>query len=224
MTRAKTRLYTLPAMRLEQAYNTWATSYDTVANKTRDLEAQALRAVVPAGRFERVVELGCGTGKNTAWLAAKAAHLTAVDFSTEMLRQAQQKLAGHQPPITFALADITRPWHFAPASATDLLTSSLILEHLPDLEVVFAHARRALRPSGLFYLGELHPFKQYLGSQARFDTPTGTVELECYVHHLSDYTEAARRHGFQLQRLQEWFDQDAPSATPPRIVSFLFEV
>ena len=208
-------------MTVEQAYDTWAGSYDAVVNPTRDLEGQALRASIPAGPFAEIIELGCGTGKNTAWLAARAGHLTAVDFSAEMLRQARQKLAAHQPPVTFAQADISQPWRFAPPQRADLLTASLVLEHLPDLGVVFAHARRALRSGGLFYVGELHPVKQYLGSKARFDTPAGTVTLETYTHHISDYTEAARRHGFRLQRLQEWFDEEA-RATPPRIVSFLF--
>ena len=208
-------------MTIDQAYNQWASSYDAVVNNTRDLEAQALRTMLPAGPFPEIIELGCGTGKNTAWLARQAAHLTAVDFSPEMLRRAQQKLHGHQPPITFAQADITQPWHFVPGPV-DVITCSLILEHLQNLDFVFAQAKQALCPGGLFYVGELHPFKQYLGSKARFETPTGPVELEGYVHHLSDFTEAARRHGFRCRQLQEWFDNDS-RATPPRIISFLFE-
>ena len=206
-------------MNIQQAYNTWADSYDTVQNKTRDLEARAIRAVVPGGQFAEIMELGCGTGKNTEWLATKAAHLTAVDFSQEMLLKAQHKL--QQPHITFQQADITQEWHFARTPA-DLLTCSLILEHIQDLNHVFAQASKALRPNGLFYIGELHPFKQYQGSKARFDTAAGGIfELDCYVHHLSDFTETARRHGFNCVRLDEWFDDDDRAGTP-RIVSFLF--
>lgn len=208
-------------MSIAQAYNQWATSYDTVANRTRDLEARALRESLPPAALGNVLELGCGTGKNTVWLAEKAARLTAVDFSAGMLRHAQAKLAGHQPPVTFVPADITRPWLFVSAPL-DLITCSLILEHIQDLDSIFAQARQALRPGGLFYIGELHPFKQYLGSKARFDTPGGAVELETYGHHLSDFTEGARRHGLRCQQLREWFDAD-DQAAPPRIVSFVFE-
>ncbi|UYZ65136.1 class I SAM-dependent DNA methyltransferase [Hymenobacter weizhouensis] len=206
-------------MNVQQAYNTWASSYDMVRNLTRDLEAQVLRAVLPPGSYAEVVELGCGTGKNTAWLAQRAHRLTAVDFSSEMLARAQ---AAPQPPhVRFQQADITQPWFWLTAPA-DLLTCSLILEHIQRLDVVFALAQMALRPGGLFYIGELHPFKQYQGSKARFDTAEGGVfELECYVHHISDFTESARRHGFSCQRLQEWFDDEHRAGTP-RIVSFLF--
>ncbi|AYA37149.1 class I SAM-dependent methyltransferase [Hymenobacter oligotrophus] len=208
-------------MNVQQAYNAWSGSYDTVENKTRDLEARAIRATVPGARVANALELGCGTGKNTEWLAGVAQQLTAVDFSAEMMQQARQKLP--LPHITFRQANITEPWHFAADAAFDLISCSLILEHIADLGPVFAEAQRVLRPGGLFYVGELHPVKQYTGSKARFDTGAGQVfELECYVHHVSDFTEAARQHGLRCQRLQEWFDADDRS-TPPRIVSFLFE-
>lgn len=207
-------------MNIQQAYNTWAENYDVVQNKTRDLEARAIRNLIPPGPYAEVIELGCGTGKNTEWLATQAGHLTAVDFSIEMMQKAQQKLP--LPHLTFRQADITQPWQFISTPA-DLLTCSLILEHIQDLGHVFAQAQRALRAGGLFYIGELHPFKQYQGSKARFDTAaSGVFELECYVHHISDFTENARLHGFNCVRLQEWFDEDNTSAAP-RIVSFLFQ-
>jgi trans-aconitate methyltransferase len=207
-------------MNIQQAYNTWAGSYDTVRNRTRDLEARAIRSLVPAGPYAEAVELGCGTGKNTGWLATQARHLIAVDFSAEMMQQARQKLP--LPHLTFQQADITQPWYFVSQPA-DLLTCSLILEHIQDLGHVFAQARQALRVGGLFYIGELHPFKQYQGSKARFETAaSGVFELECYVHHLSDFTETARQHGMRCARLQEWFDEDDKSTTP-RLITFLFQ-
>ncbi|WP_375416532.1 class I SAM-dependent methyltransferase [uncultured Hymenobacter sp.] len=208
-------------MTIAEAYNQWAASYDTVVNQTRDLEARALRESLPPSALGNVLELGCGTGKNTAWLAERATHLTAVDFSAEMLRQAQNQLAGHQPPVNFAQADITQPWFFVP-TPVDVITCSLVLEHIQNLDFIFAQVRQALRPGGLFYLGELHPFKQYLGSKARFAAPGGVVEPETYVHHVSDFTESARRYGLRCQQLREWFDEHE-RATPPRLVSFVFE-
>ncbi|SMB89884.1 Methyltransferase type 11 [Hymenobacter roseosalivarius DSM 11622] len=206
-------------MNIQEAYNTWADSYASVQNKTRDLEARAIRAVVPGGHFAEIIELGCGTGKNTEWLATRATQLTAVDFSAEMLLKAQQKL--QQPHITFHQADITQEWQFV-RTPTNLITCSLILEHIQDLNHVFAQASKALQPHGLFYIGELHPFKQYQGSKARFDTAAGGIfELECYVHHISDFTETARCNGFSCVSLQELFDDD-DRATTPRIVCFLF--
>jgi hypothetical protein len=59
-------------METKQAYNLWASQYDTDNNKTRDLEAQALRISLAGIPFNNCLEIGCGTGKNTVWLMEKA--------------------------------------------------------------------------------------------------------------------------------------------------------
>ena len=59
-------------MSVQILYDRWSTTYDTVENKTRDLEKQACRTVLGDLRFKRVLELGAGTGKNTVWLAEHA--------------------------------------------------------------------------------------------------------------------------------------------------------
>jgi predicted TPR repeat methyltransferase len=71
-------------MNVQQAYNAWSQTYDTVENKTRDLEARALREMI-SGIYPEILEIGCGTGKNTEYLQSRAKHLTAADFSSEML-------------------------------------------------------------------------------------------------------------------------------------------
>ena len=57
-------------MNVQAAYSHWSTSYDSVANPTRDLDQQVMRRLLDGKRFGHVLELGCGTGKNTPWLAA----------------------------------------------------------------------------------------------------------------------------------------------------------
>jgi len=207
-------------MNNREAYNRWADSYDTVQNKTRDLEAQALREVLAGRSFKNVMEIGCGTGKNTEWLSTIATQLTAVDFSEEMLAKAKKTVPS--PNVNFIQADVTKPWSFTNEQA-DLVTCSLILEHIKNLSHIFHQAAIVLRPDGLFYVCELHPFKQYQGSKARFETTTGTFELECFVHHVSDYIDAAKRNGFVCDDLQEWFDNNDRSGTP-RLASFLFRL
>ena len=76
-------------MKPEQAYNSWASQYDTDENKTRDLEAKALREVFSIISFNTVLEIGCGTGKNSEWLLQKAEQITAVDLSVEMISKAK---------------------------------------------------------------------------------------------------------------------------------------
>jgi ubiquinone/menaquinone biosynthesis C-methylase UbiE len=200
------------------AYSEWAATYDIDRNRTRDLD-QTVTQTVLSGRHERaILEIGCGTGKNTQLLARIGDRVHAIDFSEGMLAQARAK--GFDAHVTFSVADLTRPWPAADQSV-DLIACNLVLEHIADLSFVFAEAARTLAPSGEMFICELHPSKQYLGSKATFQRDQGRVEPPAFVHHLSDFLDAAARAGLTLTRLQEWWDGD-DRRTPPRLVSFLF--
>lgn len=205
-------------MSTQQHYNQWSATYDEMENKTRDLEERAGQILLANLAFVTVLELGCGTGKNTAWLSKKAEQHFAVDLSAGMLQKAREKVESRH--VVFQQADITKPWNFISANV-DLITCSLILEHIEDLHFIFSEAAKALKAGGHFYICELHPYKQYNGSKARFDTEEGTQVLQCFVHHVSDYTKAALENGFFIETVEEWFDEDDRS-TPPRLLSFLF--
>jgi predicted TPR repeat methyltransferase len=200
-------------------YNQWSATYDAVENKTRDLEKLAGQEVLAAMNFKNVLELGCGTGKNTAWLSQRAAHHQAVDLSEEMLAKAKEKITHDH--VYFQQADITKPWDFVGAKP-DLITCSLILEHINDLHFIFQEASNVMEEGGHFYICELHPFKQYAGSKARFETAEGLQVLECFVHHVSDYFEAATKKNLTCIQLNEWFDENDRNSAP-RLISFLFK-
>ena len=204
--------------KVQEGYNQWAATYDSVENKTRDLDAHAVQTILGQLSLNKVLEAGCGTGKNTVWLAQKAASLTAMDFSEGMLQQAAAK-AG-TAGVTFVQADITQRWPFE-RTAFDLVTCNLVLEHVQHLKPVFAEAARVLKEGGFLFVCELHPYKQYGGSKARFQKDNDTVVLPCFVHHASDYFKAATGAGLQCLQLEEWFDDNDP--TKPRLLSFLFQ-
>ncbi|MGC4104551.1 class I SAM-dependent DNA methyltransferase [Ferruginibacter sp.] len=206
-------------MNVQEAYNNWSQQYDTNENKTRDLEAKALKTVVADVQFDHCLEIGCGTGKNTQWLITKAKHITAVDLSEAMLAKAKQKIV--TDAVQFIQADITLPWAFT-NKQYDLVTFSLVLEHIQDLDAIFSKVAAVLAPGGHVYIGELHPFKQYSGSKARFETATGTQVVECYDHHISEFVGAAKKHGLQLVELDEYFDDDN-NKNLPRILTLLFK-
>jgi ubiquinone/menaquinone biosynthesis C-methylase UbiE len=207
----------MESMNIRTAYNTWSEQYDTNANRTRDMEAKVLREVLKEVVFTRVLEIGCGTGKNTEWLAERAAHITAVDLSEGMLAKAREKITTAK--VHFMQADILRSWDFRDG-LYDLVTFSLVLEHVEHLEPMLKEAAASLPPGGHVYIGELHPFKQYAGTKARFETEQGTHVVTCHGHHLSEFLQAAGANDLQLVHLGEHFDED-DRTTPPRILSLL---
>lgn len=206
-------------MNVKEAYNSWAEQYDTNLNKTRDLEAISLRAILSSLPFKTCLEIGCGTGKNTEWLVTRGGEVTAVDFSAEMLAKAKQKI--HSGNVQFHQADITHDWKFV-KHPYDLATFSLVLEHIEDLNTIFQKLATVITQNGYVYIGELHPFKQYSGSKARFDTESGQQVVTCYTHHLSDFTQAAKANGFTIADINEYFDED-DRTNIPRILAFLLK-
>lgn len=205
-------------MNIADAYNEWSGQYDSNVNKTRDLEAKSLRTMLAGIPFNSCLELGCGTGKNTVWLLHHCDHLTAVDFAEEMLEKARQKIKS--PNVHFIKADLQERWDFVKGKV-DLVTFSLVLEHFENLVNLFMKSAGALEKGGYLYIGELHPFRQYMGSKAKYETVKGTEILECYTHHLSDFLDAARREGFRLDDLKEYSDEEGYAGIP-RILALLF--
>ena len=206
-------------MSIENAYNIWADQYDTNVNRTRDLDKKCTIETLNNLVFKNVLELGCGTGKNTEWLLNKAERIIGLDFSQEMLNKAEEKISDKR--VTFKKVDLTKDWKIENNFA-DLITSSLTLEHIKNLDHIFSQANQKLNKNGLFFISELHPFKQYSGSKAQYETENGTKELEVYVHHISEYIDDAKNNGFQLIELKEWFDENSKNGIP-RLMSFVFK-
>jgi ubiquinone/menaquinone biosynthesis C-methylase UbiE len=93
-------------MSIQDAYNEWADIYDTDINLTRDLDSNVTRSLLANRRFESILELGCGTGKNTAFFVEIGANVHALDFSEGMIEKAKEKVkAGN---IRFETADLTK--------------------------------------------------------------------------------------------------------------------
>lgn len=204
-------------MDVKQAYNIWADQYDSNSNKTRDLEAISLRTTLADVSFDNCLEIGCGTGKNTEWLVGEAKQVTAVDFSDEMLAKAKGKIKADN--VQFVQADITESWAFA-HEQYDLVTFSLVLEHIENLEDIFKKLSKVTTQNGYVYIGELHPFKQYTGTKARFDTADGQQMVTCFNHNMSDFTMAAKNNGFEIVDMAEYFD-DNDRTVLPRILTLL---
>lgn len=204
-------------MDTKSAYDLWSKQYDSNENKTRDLEAKALRITLEKIEFNNCLEIGCGTGKNTEWLLTKANHISAVDISDEMITRAKEKIISGK--VQFITADINKEWNFA-ETKYDLITFSLVLEHIENLDHIFKEASKVLKPEGYIYLGELHPYKQYLGTKARFETEDGLQILDCYNHNISDFVKSTRRYGLELKDINEFFDDDI--TVIPRVLTIIF--
>jgi malonyl-CoA O-methyltransferase len=204
---------------VETAYDQWSRTYEAVENATRDLAARVLRNYPLDLRDRNILEIGCGTGFNTGYIADSAKDLLAVDFSAGMLEQARVNISASN--VRFVQSDIQRDWPIDSASV-DLVVCMLVLEHIASLDHVFQEASRVLRRGGEFFICELHPYRQLQGLQARFtEANSGNVVLvQAFLHDVSDYVNVSIQHGFQIIRLAEWRDAGGEDKDkPPRLLS-----
>ena len=79
-------------MNIQDSYNEWSDSYDTNQNLTRDLDSTVTRNLLDDLRFDSILEIGCGTGKNTVFLAGIGQNVHALDFSQGMIEKAKEKV------------------------------------------------------------------------------------------------------------------------------------
>jgi SAM-dependent methyltransferase len=95
-----------------------------------------------------VLELGCGTGHDTARLAVEGYEVTAVDLSGKAVGQARARSGSL---ARFVVADMTRRLPFGDGSF-DAVMSNVAMHMFPDVVTrsVSAQAGRLVRAGGLF--------------------------------------------------------------------------
>ena len=157
-----------PLAGVRDGYDRWARVYDHDANPLPALEEPCVRAALADVRGRDVVDLGCGTGRHTAWLSAAGARVTAVDFSSGMLARARRRV--DSAAVRFVVHDLHEPLPLGDASF-DAAVSGLVLEHLRDLRAFFTEVRRVLRPAGRAVVSAMHPAMFLRDSRARFTDP-----------------------------------------------------
>lgn len=94
---------------------------------------------------ERVLDAGCGTGRDAAALRDRYpdVDLVALDGSQQMLDVARERL-GDQ--VTYVRADLTRPLPLT--EPVDAVMSVAAFHWIPDHEALFLHLAEVLRPGG----------------------------------------------------------------------------
>jgi ubiquinone/menaquinone biosynthesis C-methylase UbiE len=114
----------------------------------------AIRAAVPLRPEMQALDFGAGTGLVTLGLLAHVSDITAVDASGEMLCVLAEKLrALHIDNVHTLQCDIAcAP---LPANSFDLIVSSMVLHHLPDVPGVLQRLRPCLRVGGWIALADL---------------------------------------------------------------------
>lgn len=119
-------------------YEAW---YTTPRGRRADLAERALlaRLLAPFTGVQSALEVGCGTGHFTRWLAERLPRVVGLDRAPAMLAEARR----HDPRLRLVLGDA----HHLPirSRAADLGLFALTLEFVDDPAVALAEAVRVSR-------------------------------------------------------------------------------
>jgi 2-polyprenyl-3-methyl-5-hydroxy-6-metoxy-1,4-benzoquinol methylase len=104
------------------------------------------RHAVPMAAGARVLDIGCGAGYGSAYLADHGArHVTGIDASATAIEFSQHSF--QRPNLVFRRLPAKDLSALAPGSFDFVFTSNA-LEHIPDVSRVIRAARRLLTPAG----------------------------------------------------------------------------
>ncbi|MYR40498.1 class I SAM-dependent methyltransferase [Streptomyces sp. SID5910] len=158
----------------------------------------------------RVLDLGCGTGRDAAHLHQAGRRVTGVDLSETMLAHARAR----HPGPGYVRADL-RGFDLGPRAfdAVVCLDSALLYCHTGDaLDGFLTSCRHALTPGGLL-VAEMRNGAYFLGRTDLLDTPTAHQFTWRGAVHRSVTTLTVDRTAQLLRRTRVWTTDDA-SASP----------
>ena len=141
-----------------------------------------LRLLPPLRPGMRALELGCGGGQNSVWLAKQGLVCDAFDISVEQLKHARA-LARREGVKVFFAKGALDDWPARLKEPYDLIHSSHAMEFADNPEGVIVRAARMLRPGGTLAISTVHPL--YNGDWVEGFDDEG--EAECMGLFLRNY-------------------------------------
>jgi 2-polyprenyl-3-methyl-5-hydroxy-6-metoxy-1,4-benzoquinol methylase len=147
-----------------------------------DEQMRVLTAWLPGVRGKRVLDLGCGTGRLSRWLAEQGAKVVGIDFSERSVAIASQQ--GPQDNPTYRTQSM---FDLEDHDCYDVILSwgsiTVACRNAAEVRQVMANLRRAARPGGLIlFLEPIH--KGFLHRVLALD--------------VFDFQSIMREEGFQI--------------------------
>lgn len=169
--------------------NSWDDSGPPVHKQLERLEE--LRAGLGLRPGTRVLEIGCGTGLVTGWLARQVApgQVTAIDFSPAMLARARER----HPDVTHLAWDICDAP--TPSSNHDVAFCLHVIPHFRDLDTAFRNIADSLQPDGTVVILHLSGRDHVNDVHRRIG---GAVEHDL-LPDANELRERLRRTGFVIE-------------------------
>jgi ubiquinone/menaquinone biosynthesis C-methylase UbiE/uncharacterized protein YbaR (Trm112 family) len=189
------------------------------ARAERSEFARLIDRAIPADA--RIVEIGCGTGQMSLYLARAHRIVIGADLTHESLVQGVAAARRFElDQVQFLETDLHRPG--LRAGAFDVVYSSGVLHHTSDPSAAFTRMARLARPGGMIILGVYNAFARIPLRIRRFVAQlSGYRFIPCDPVLRDRWSEPARRaawlrdqyqhpeeHRHTLAEVQSWFAEN----------------
>jgi malonyl-CoA O-methyltransferase len=183
-------------------YNKWALTYDAERNPLIALEEDITLNFIGDVKNQKVLDIGCGTGRYCMLLTKRGAKVVGIDPSPRMLEYANRKIT---PNCRFELHLAKLEDVKFPCSHFSVVVSALTLGHIAELEPVIREVSRLLKSRGRLVLSDIHPFWPVSGHDYTefFDESGQEYRIPEYVHLFEEYWTLCRKFGLNIEEISE---------------------
>jgi len=233
---------------LEKAYDEASKDYffsrtdgrDKTGFQNREMERPIMLEIVPKNlKNKRLLDVGCGPGIHIKKYVARGAKCTGIDLSGEMIRLAQE----YCPSAKFEKGNVY-DLKFKD-NQFNIVTASLVLDHVKELHRAINEIKRVLKSCGLFIFSIPHPIKymfrnskksKFVPSNSYFDN-TGVYyniakagfKFPGFPRIFQDYFQELLKQGFTLVTFREntpkekWAEVDELFVKIPHFAFFVWK-
>jgi malonyl-CoA O-methyltransferase len=183
----------LDTLQVRRAFARAASSYERHDALQREVESRLIESLdYYEGKPQRVLDIGCGTGRGTAGLKKRwrDAEVIALDVSLPMLREARRHRGWWRPFERVCADGQALPF---PDRSMDVVYSNLCLQWSDSPRPLLAECARVLKPGGFLAASSLGPdtLTELREAWAAVDSEQPRVGLFLDLHDIGDAALAA---------------------------------
>ena len=151
--------------------------------------------MIGLARPSRVLDAGCGTGRNLVKLLRKSVRVDGLDLSPGMIAEAKETLKQLSLETNLLVGDLScLPMR---DSCYDAVINSAVLDHVRDIRPVMHEFGRVLRRGGTLIVSDTHPEADLVLHRAKFRKGGIQYSIEEYPHPFEEIYTFAREAGME---------------------------
>lgn len=187
----------IPEKEAGAAYDLWSANYDNQpGNLMLDLDEKLFSRLLENTclKGKKVADIGCGTGRH--WgkiLQQHPDNLAGFDVSAGMLQRLREKF----PEAEVHLINDDRLPN-VPTDSFDVITSTLTVAHIEDLEQALLAWCRILKTDGEILITDFHPDSLASGGKRTFKHGNGHIAVRNFVHTVQFIKDFMAAHHYEL--------------------------